>query len=64
MTRVTEKCRLSVLTGVHIKQADFRERYELFVGTNETVLDIRVSVERGCTVLVHINQSINQSIFI
>lgn len=56
VTRDTEKCPLSVLTGVDIKQAEFRERYELLVGTNETVLDVRVSVERGCTVLVHVTE--------
>lgn len=56
VTRDTEKCPLSVLTGVDIKQAEFRERCELLVGTNETVLDVRVSVERGCTVLVHITE--------
>ena len=52
MTRDTEKCPLSVLTGVRIKRVNFREKiYELFVGINETVRIKRVSVERGSTVL-------------
>ena len=50
MTRDTEKCPLSVLTGVRIKRVNFREKYELFVGTNETVHIKWVSVERGSTV--------------
>ena len=37
MTRDTEKCPLFVSTGVRIKLVIFREIYELFVGTNETV---------------------------
>ena len=52
MTRDTEKCPLSVLTGVRISGLIFEKIYELFVGTNETVLIKRVSVERGSTVLL------------
>ena len=33
----TEECPLSVLTGVRIKRVNFREKIELFDGTNETV---------------------------
>ena len=40
---------LSVLTGVRIQQqGNFREIYELFVGTNETVRNIQVSILSGC----------------
>ena len=44
----TEKCPLYVLTGVRIKRVNFREIYELFIVTNETVRNIRVSVLSGC----------------
>ena len=47
VTRDTEKCPLSVLTGVRIKRVNFREIYELL---NETVRIKRVSVERGSTI--------------
>ena len=50
MTRDTEKCPLSVLTGVRIKRVILEKIYELFVGTNETVSIKRVSIERGSTV--------------
>ena len=52
MTRDTEKCPLSVLTGVRVKWVKLEKIYELFVGTNETVCIKRVSVEQGSTVLV------------
>ena len=44
MTRDTETCPLCVFAGVRIKQVNFREIYELFVGTNEIVRIKRVSV--------------------
>ena len=50
MTRVTEKCPLSVLTGVRIKWVNLDKVYELLVGTNETVRYKRVSEERDSTV--------------
>ena len=50
MTRDTEKCPLSVLTGVRIKRVILEKIYQLFVGTNETVRIKRVSIERGSTV--------------
>ena len=53
MTRDTEKCPLSVLTGVCIKWVNLREIQELVVGTNETVRYKRVSVERGTIVVNH-----------
>ena len=50
MTRDTEKCPLSVLTGVRISGVILEKICELFVETNETVRVKRVSVERGSTV--------------
>ena len=51
MTRDTEKCPLSVLTGVRTESGLILEKkYELFVRNNETVRIKRVSVERGFTV--------------
>ena len=47
-TRDTEKCPLSVLTDVRIKRVDLSENVWAFVGTNESVLNIRVSVLSGC----------------
>ena len=38
----------------NLKWVNFLEKtYELFFGTNETVRNIRVSVERGSTVIMH-----------
>lgn len=51
VTRVTEKCLLSALTGVRIKQAAQNKRkyiHELFVGTNETGHNKQFSVLSGC----------------
>ena len=48
VTQDTEKCPLSVLTGVRIKRVNLRENiFELFVGTNGSVHIERVFVERG-----------------
>ena len=45
----TEKCPLSVLTGVRILNGLILEKiYDIFVGPNETVRNIRVSVLSGC----------------
>ena len=55
MTRDTEKCPLSVLTDVRIKQVNFRENMSFLSGKNETVHIKRVSVQRGSTVLKHRN---------
>ena len=57
MTRDTEKCSLSVLTGVRIKRVNFRENIWAFCGDKRNcpykagVGIKRVSVERGSTVL-------------
>ena len=57
MTRDTEKCSLSVLTGVRIKRVNFRENIRDFCGDKRNcpykagVGIKRVSVERGSTVL-------------
>ena len=45
----TEKYSLSILTGVRIKRVNLEKIYELFVMTNETVSNIRVSVLSGCS---------------
>ena len=56
MTRDTEKCPLSVLTGVSIKQVNFRENISAFCRDKRNcpykagVLIKRVSIERGSTV--------------
>ena len=56
MTRDTEKCPLSVLTGVGIKRVNFRENIRAFRRDKRNcpykagVLIKRVSVERGSTV--------------
>ena len=44
-----------MLTGVYIKRVNFR--HELCVGTNETVRNPRVSVERGSTVITLTNHN-------
>ena len=41
---VRHKCLLSMLTGVHIKQVNFRENIGTFCRTNKTVLCIWVSM--------------------
>ena len=57
VTRDTEKCPLSVLTGVRIKRVNFRENIWAFCGDKRNcpykagVGIKRVSVERGSTVL-------------
>ena len=45
----SQKCPLSVLSGLILEKI-----YELFVGTNETVRNIRVSVLSGCLPKKHI----------
>ena len=47
MTRDTEKCSFSVLTGVCISGLILEKIYEIFVGTNETVRIKRVSILSG-----------------
>ena len=48
VTQDTEKCPLSVLTGVRIKRVNLRENVRFFVETNETVRNTGVSVLSGC----------------
>ena len=50
VTRDTEKCLLSILTGVCIKRVNFRQNYEFFVGTHKTVRNVRVSISKWVSV--------------
>ena len=43
VTRDKEKCALSVLTGVCIRQIDFSEKNEVFLGTEEIISVIHIA---------------------
>ena len=47
VTQDKGKCALSILAGICIMQNNFREINELFVGTNEIVHYLQVSVLSG-----------------
>ena len=57
MTWNIGKCAFSILTSVCINWVMLEKMYELFVGTNKTLLYIWVSMDRGSTIrLLILNQ--------